>query len=113
MFDLSGSKLDLMYEQPTRMYGLSLMGTHKGKLFVNISASRGFYTGGWSWVSGAGDGILVVDLSAPASPKATRFVRTLGYASHIEFFDDEAYMASGHFGLLHLDLRAPADIPIE
>ena len=113
MFDLSGSKLNLMYEQPTRMYGLSLMGTHKGKLFVNISASGGFYTGGWSWVSGTGDGILVVDLSAPASPKATRFVRTLGYASHIEFFDDEAYIASGHFGLLHLDLRAPADIPIE
>jgi hypothetical protein len=113
VFDLSGGKLNLMYEQPTRMYGLSLMGTHKGKLFVNISASGGFYTGGWSWVSGTGDGILVVDLSAPASPKATRFVRTLGYASHIEFFDDEAYIASGHFGLLHLDLRAPADIPIE
>ena len=95
VFDLSAAKLDLVHDRPTRMSGLSLMGTHQGKLFLNVSAASGFNAGGWSWVLGTGDGILVVDLSAPASPKATKFVRTLGYASHIEFFDNEAYIASG------------------
>ncbi len=69
VFDLSASKLDLVHDRPTRMYGLSLMGTHKGKLFLNVSAASGFNNGGWSWVSGTGDGILVVDLRRRPAPR--------------------------------------------
>jgi hypothetical protein len=109
VFDLAGDTLALAHDKPTRMYGLTLMGSHGGKLFVNVGPGAGYHDTGQS----QGDGILVVDVATPATPRATRFLRTLGHASHIEFFDREAYVASGHFGLVHLDLEAPSDIPIE
>ena len=112
IFDLTGNKLAEAYNQATRMYNVQLMGTHGGKLFVNLTGNGGFYkyAGGQG---GGGDGILVVDIANPAAPRGVRFLRTLGFATHLEFFGNDVYVASGYFGLFHLDLNGPADLPIE
>jgi hypothetical protein len=96
-FDLSGKKLALVYDQSTRMYNVQLMGVHQGRLFANL----------------AGDGILIVDVTDAAKPVGLHFARTLGYATHIEFAGDDAYVGSGYFGTTHLDLRAVASLPVE
>jgi len=112
IFDLAANKLALAYDKPTRMYNVQLMGTHQGKLFVNLAGSGSpyYYDGYYGY--GGGDGILVVDVSAPAAPRGVTFLRTLGFATHIEFFGDDVYVASGYFGLSHLSLTAPPAIPI-
>jgi hypothetical protein len=110
--DTSQNRLDIAYDKATRMYNVQLMGTHQGKLFVNLMG-----TGGYSYYDrgavGGGDGILVIDVSKPAAPEGVRFLRTLGYASHIEFFGDDVYVAAGHFGLFHMSLAAPPALPEE
>jgi hypothetical protein len=88
-FDLSGKKLDLVYDQSTAMYNVQLMGVHDGRLFVNLS----------------GDGILIIDVTDAAHPVGQRFERTLGWATSIEFAGEDAYVGSGFFGTTHLDLR--------
>jgi hypothetical protein len=36
-------------------------------------------------------------------------MRTLGYATHLEFAGDTAYVSSGYFGVYQMDLKsAPA-----
>ena len=55
----------------------------------------------------------MVDVSNPRTPKGVQFLRTLGYATHVEFFDADIYVASGYFGLSHLDLNGPGGLPIE
>lgn len=97
IFDMAQNTLRTAYDEPTRMFNVQLMGTHKDKLFVNLS----------------GDGILIVDISDPSKPFGQRFVRTLGYATHIEFAGDDAYVAAGHFGVYRLDLAAQPDFPPE
>ena len=52
-------------------------------------------------------------MSNPAAPKGVKFMRTLGVASHIEFFNNDVYVASGHFGLYHMDLSAPPDLVVQ
>jgi hypothetical protein len=94
------------------MYNVQLMGTNQGKLFVNLAGSGSPYYYDGSYGYGGGDGILVVDVSTPAAPRGVRFLRTLGFATHIEFFGDDAYVASGYFGLSHLSLAAPPAIPV-
>jgi hypothetical protein len=113
IFDLAGNKLLPTHDQPTRMYNVQLMGVHAGKLFINLRGNGGYYGdsrfgGGF----GGGDGILVLDVTNPAAPKGVKFLRTLGTASHIEFFGDDVYVASGHFGLYHMSLAAPPDLQI-
>ena len=71
------------------------MGTYKGQLFVNLP----------------GDGILVVDLTNPAKPFGRQFLRTLGYATQIEFVGDEAYVPAGYFGVYRLPLASPSFLP--
>jgi hypothetical protein len=85
----------VLYDQPTGSYDLQLMGTYQGRLFANLQ----------------GDGVLVVDVDNPAAPHGLRFVRTLGYASHIEFAGNDAYIAAGYFGVYHLDLESAPEIP--
>jgi hypothetical protein len=97
VFDLSAKKLDLVYDQSTRMFNVHLMGVYKGRLFANL----------------AGDGILVVDATNPARPAGLHFARTLGYATHIEFAGDDAYVGSGFFGTTHIDLRRAASLLLE
>ncbi len=88
-FDLSKKTLNLAYDQSTRMFNVQLMGVHQGRLFANL----------------AGDGILIADVSNLARPFGVQFHRTLGYATHIEFAGDDAYVGSGFFGTAHIDLR--------
>ncbi len=97
IFDLSTGKLKPTYDRPLRAVGTQIMGTYRGNLFLNLS----------------GDGILVVDVSNPTAPVGTRFLRTLGHATHIEFANDDAYVAAGHFGVYHLDLRDPSQLAID
>jgi hypothetical protein len=94
------------------MYNVQLMGTHAGKLFVNLAGNGQYYDYGYG-SHGGGDGILVVDVADPAAPKGVKFMRTLGLATHIEFFGDDVYVASGHFGLYHMNLASPPDLAIE
>jgi hypothetical protein len=90
---------------------MKLMGTHQGKLFVNLTGSGQYYYSPDGY-GGGGDGILVVDVADSTAPRGIRFLRTLGFATHIEFFDDDVYVASGFFGLSHLSLAAAPDIPV-
>jgi hypothetical protein len=95
-FDLSKKKLDLVYDNSTKMFNVQLMGVHQGKLFVNL----------------AGDGILVIDTTDAAKPFGVQFNRTLGYATHIEFAGDDVYVGSGFFGTTHIDLRGAPSIDV-
>jgi hypothetical protein len=97
VFDLSTKKLTSIYEQSTRMFNVQLMGVHQGRLFVNLE----------------GDGLLIVDVTNPANPVGLHFARTLGYATHIEFAGDDAYVGSGFFGTTHIDLRAISSLPVD
>jgi hypothetical protein len=112
IIDTSAASINVAYDQPTRMYNVQLMGTHAGKLFVNLMGGPSFnyYDRG---SVGGGDGILVVDVTQATQPKGVRFLRTLGYASHIEFFGDDVYVAAGHFGLNHMSLGAIPSLPNE
>lgn len=89
--DLSARKLTSVYDQPTRTYGVQLMGLRDHHLFVSLP----------------GDGVLLTDITDPTRPVGVRFTRTLGWASHIDFAGNSAYVASGNFGVFELDLGAP------
>lgn len=90
ILDISAGRLDKAFEGVLGTWGVQLMGTHESSLFVNMP----------------GDGILVVDASDLKRPFGKRFVRTLGYATHIEFAKDTAYVAAGNFGIHEIDLTA-------
>jgi hypothetical protein len=95
VFDLSGNTLSLAYDQPTKAYYMRIMGIDKDRAFLNLQ----------------GDGIVVVDISKPAAPIGVSFLRTLGYATHLESFGDDVYVASGYFGLEHMSLLDPPNLP--
>jgi len=95
VLDTSAGTLRQTYSEPTGTYRVNLMGVHKGKLFVNLP----------------GDGILVVDMSHPGQVIGQKFLRTLGWATHLEFANDTMYVAAGHFGIYQLDLKGPVAIP--
>lgn len=92
IFDISQLKLDKKYDEPTGTYNMRLMGMNQGRLFMNLP----------------GDGVVAADLSDPAQPSGLQFVRTLGWASHIEFAEDSAYIAAGYFGIYQMDLKSAA-----
>ena len=71
---------------------MRIMATKGNRAFVNLQ----------------GDGIVVIDLAKPAAPIGTNFLRTLGYATHLESIGDDVFVASGYFGLEHL---ATTDAP--
>jgi hypothetical protein len=95
VFDLSGDTLSLAYDEPTKAYYLRIMGVQNDRAFLNLQ----------------GDGIVVVDISNPAAPIGVSFLRTLGYATHLESFGNDVYVASGYFGLDHLNLQDPPNLP--
>jgi hypothetical protein len=94
LMDLSHNRLDVSYDQPTKASSLTLMGTQKDRAFINLP----------------GDGIVVVDTAKPTAPIGVRFLRTLGYATHLESFGDDVYVASGFFGVDHLSLLDPPNL---
>jgi len=91
IFDLSKLTLSQTYSEPTGTYQVRMMGTHNGKLFLNLP----------------GDGILAVDVSDPYKPVGQQFLRTLGWATHLEFANDTAYVSSGYFGTYQMSLSSP------
>ena len=95
IMDLSGNTLKVAYEQPTRTFNTQIMGVHQNKLFINLP----------------GDGVLILDVASATAPVALRFVRTLGYASHIQFSGESGYIAAGYFGVYHVHLGAAPEIP--
>jgi hypothetical protein len=97
IFDLSRHSLATAYDRPMKTYNVQLMGTDKGRLFVNLP----------------GDGVLVVDVSNATSPLGTNFLRTLGWATHVEFAGDDIYVASGNFGVFNLKLGGTPEIPLD
>ena len=88
IYDLSAHKLAQTYSASTGTYNVRLMGTHKGRLFAYLP----------------GDGVLVVNAKDPKNPSGQQFMRTLGYATHIEFSGDTVYVAAGYFGTYQFDL---------
>jgi hypothetical protein len=90
IFDLSNLSLAKRYSAPTGTYQVQMMGTHDGKLFLNLP----------------GDGVLAVDVSNPEKPVGQQFLRTLGYATHLEFSKDNAYVCSGYFGVYQMKLSS-------
>ncbi len=94
-FDLGKFTLARVYDQPTGTQGVQFMGTYKKQLFVNIQ----------------GDGILAVDVANPARPVGRQFLRTLGWATHIVFAGQDAYVAAGYFGVYRMGLGASAGLP--
>ena len=88
IFDLGADTLKQTYAGATGTSWVQLMGTYKGRLFVNLP----------------GDGVLVVNMSDPSKPFGQKFLRTLGWASHIEFAQDTLYVAAGYFGVFQLGL---------
>jgi hypothetical protein len=89
-FDLGGRTLRSIFDQPIRTNYSQLMGLHGQHLFLNL----------------AGDGVLLIDVADPAHPSGVRFVRTLGWASHIDFVGNDGYVAAGNFGSFDIDLAA-------
>jgi len=94
LFDLSADRLDLTYDQPTNAYDVRIMAAQQNRVFMNLP----------------GDGIVAIDVAQPMAPTPIRFLRTLGYATHMETFGDDVYLASGYFGLEHMSLTEPATI---
>jgi hypothetical protein len=97
ILDLGAGKLTTVYDQPTKAYDLQLVGVHKGRLFAQLPR----------------DGVLVIDVSDPARPRGVQFLRTLGWASSVEFAGDDVYVSAGHFGIFHMSLTAPPQLPVE
>jgi hypothetical protein len=97
IFDLGSNTFASLYDQPTKANNLSIMGANQGRLFINLS----------------GDGVLAVDVSNPAQPTGSKFLRTLGWASTMEAAGDDLYVASGYFGLDHMSLSAADAMPID
>lgn len=88
VLDLAGNTLEQRYGASIGTYGVQLMGSYSNRLFLNLP----------------GDGLLTVNMSDPANPTAQQFLRTLGYASHVEFFNSTAYIAAGYFGVYQMDV---------
>ncbi len=96
IFDLSKNTFKELFSKALRTYSVKLAGIQDDRLFINLP----------------GEGLLVVDVSKPAYPRALHFERTLGWASNIEFSKDKAFIAAGYFGIYQLDLNS-VTIPTE
>jgi hypothetical protein len=96
IFDLSKQKFTSVYDEPTGTQGVQLMGTYHGHLFLNLQ----------------GDGVLAVDVTNPAHPRGRKFLRTLGWTTHLVFVGDDAYAAAGYFGVYRLNLKDATGLPL-
>lgn len=94
IIDTAQGKLGSIYEQSTLLTNVDLMAAQQNRLFVNLQ----------------GDGILVVDVTNGAAPKAVSFYRTLGWASGFELAGTSAYVPAGSYGTYRLDLSAAGNL---
>jgi len=96
VFDLSKGKLTRTFDRATATTGVRFMGINRNHLFLNLP----------------GDGILALDITNPDAPFGRQFLRTLGYASYIEFAGNTAYIASGNYGIQTMTLVGPKILTI-
>jgi hypothetical protein len=89
---VGAGRLNLMFDEPIPSMDTELMGVEGNHLFLKL---------GW-------DGLLVTDVSDLAHPRGTRFLPTWGWATHVAFAGNEAYVAAGSFGVFHFDLSEPS-----
>ncbi|MBS1148346.1 MAG: hypothetical protein H6Q89_44 [Myxococcaceae bacterium] len=94
ILDLSQGRLTKKFSAPVGTYSAQLMGVSGDRLFVNLP----------------GDGVLAVDVSDLSAPVGQHFLRTLGYATHIVFAADTAFIAAGNFGIYEMDLSSKPSI---
>ena len=90
IFDLGRQKFSQQFGENTTARNLDIMGLRNNTLFLNL----------------VNEGVLTVDVSRAASPNPRSFVRTLGYASHVQFDGDKALVASGYYGVYQIDTRS-------
>ena len=96
-FDLGGRTLRSIFDQPIRTNYSQLMGLHGHDLFLSLP----------------GDGVLMINVANPAQPSGVRFVRTLGWGSHLDFVGNDGYVAAGNFGSFNIDLTSPPTLATE
>lgn len=89
IYDLSKDTFAKVFEAATRTTNTQLAGVQNKRLFINLP----------------GEGLLVVDVSKPATPDGLHFERTLGWTSNLEISGDSAFVAAGHFGIYTLNLN--------
>ncbi len=94
ILDLSKGRLTKAFSAPVGTYSAQLMGVSGDHLFVNLS----------------GDGVLAVDVSNLSAPVGQHFLRTLGWATHMVFANDTAFIAAGNFGIYEMDLSSKPSI---
>jgi hypothetical protein len=92
--DLSQDRLDRKFSGKVGTYGSQLMGLSQNRLFINLP----------------GDGVLAVNVENLSAPVGQHFARTLGYATHVVFEGNIAFIASGNFGIYELDLASPVTL---
>lgn len=88
IFDLSKNTFRQMFSQPTRTMNVQLVGVQNNRLIIKLP----------------NEGILLADVTNPASPKGLHFERTLGWVTNMELSGNTAYVAAGHFGIYQLDI---------
>jgi hypothetical protein len=91
ILDVSGSMLTPRFTGAIGASWSRLMGVSGQRLFVNLPS----------------DGVLALDVSDLTQPRGQHFVRTLGWATHIAFAGDLAFVAAGNFGIYEMNLAAP------
>ncbi len=94
ILDLSRDRLTKTFGAALGTYSAQLMGVSGDRLFVNLS----------------GDGVLAVDVSNLSAPVGQHFLRTLGWATHLVFAGDLAFIAAGNFGIYEMDLASKPTI---
>ncbi len=94
ILDLSQGRLTKTFSAPVGTYAAQLMGVFENRLFVKLP----------------GDGVLAVDVSNLSAPVGQHFLRTLGWATHMVFAGDIAFIAAGNFGIYEMDLSSKPSI---
>jgi hypothetical protein len=97
IFKINFFKLQKVFSESLGTEYVELMGTHQGHLFLNMPS----------------DGILAVNVTNPAKPYGEHFLRTVGYATQVEFAGNTAYVPAGHYGIYELDLSGGAKLTLE
>jgi len=89
IFEVSSGQFTQLLNVETLISGLRLMGVHKQRLVTQIKDT----------------GLLLFDVQKPTQPRGIQFRRTFQWIKNIEFLNEQAFAASGHFGIYQIDLN--------
>jgi hypothetical protein len=106
IIDMAANQLTLSHNQPTLMFNARVFSAYRNHLYLNLGPEYQTASHLRRPIAG-GDGVLVLDINNPASPKAVRLVRTVGLVNQIAFFGDDVYVVAGPYGLSHFNLATP------